>query len=69
MKIGSYIHIGDYSHLTCSGGVILDDVSGFSQGVRSYSASSHFSGKTLTSSTVPKEYLNLQKNLSVLVCM
>ena len=30
LKIGSYIHIGDYSQLTCSGGVILDDFSGFS---------------------------------------
>jgi len=61
LKIGSYIHIGDYCHLTCSGGVTLDDFSGFSQGVRIYSASSDFSGKTLTSPTVPQEYLNVTK--------
>lgn len=57
--IGSYIHIGGYCHLTCSGGISLGDFSGLSQGVRIYSVSDDYSGDCLTNPTVPRAFLNV----------
>ncbi|MDB2508556.1 acyltransferase [Planktomarina temperata] len=59
LKIGSYIHIGGGCHLTCAGGIELSDFSGLSQGVRIYSGSDDYSGKSLTNPTVPRKYLNV----------
>ena len=58
LKIGSYVHIAGGCHLSCAGGIELSDFSGLSQGVRIYSSSDDYSGKSLTNPTVPKEYLN-----------
>lgn len=60
LKIGSYTHIGSGCHLGCAGGVELSDFSGLSQGVRIYSGSDDYSGKSLTNPTVPKKYLNVK---------
>lgn len=59
LKIGSYIHIGGGCHLNCAGGIELSDFSGLSQGVRIYSGSDDYSGKSLTNPTVPREFLNV----------
>ena len=59
LKIGSYVHIGNDCYISCVGGVELLDFSGLSQGVRIYSASDDYSGKSLTNPTVPKKYLNV----------
>lgn len=59
LKIGSYIHISGGCHLTCAGGIELSDFSGLSHGVRIYSGSDDYSGKSLTNPTVPRKYLNL----------
>ena len=60
LKIGSHIHIGGGCHLTCAGGVELSDFSGLSQGVKIYSGSDDYSGKSMTNPTVPEKYLNLK---------
>ena len=66
LKIGRYIHIGGTCHISCAGGVELEDFSGLSQGVRIYSASDDYSGNTLTNPTVPKEFLNVTlKSVSI----
>ena len=62
LKVGSYIHIGGDCHLTCTGGIELSDFSGLSQGVRIYSGSDDYSGKSLTNPTVPEKYLNVKVN-------
>jgi galactoside O-acetyltransferase len=56
VEIGSYVHIGSHSHLSGGGGICLGDFSAISQGVKIYSRSDDFSGKTLTNPTVPPEF-------------
>lgn len=56
LTLGSYIHIGEGCYLGCGGGVTLDDFSGLSQGVKIYSGTDDYSGKTLTNPTVPDAY-------------
>lgn len=60
LTLGNYIHIGGGCHLSCIGGITLHDFSGISQGVRIYSGSDDYSGKSLTNSTIPRKYLNLK---------
>lgn len=60
LNLGNYIHIGGGCHLTCAGGITMHDFSGISQGVRIYSGSDDYSGKSLTNSTIPHKYLNLK---------
>jgi galactoside O-acetyltransferase len=60
LTIGSYVHIGGYCFLACSGGVTLEDFSGLSQRVAIYSASDDYSGAALTNPTIPQEYLNVK---------
>jgi galactoside O-acetyltransferase len=59
LKIGSYVHIAGGCYLACAGGIELSDFSGLSQGIRIYSGSDDYSGKSLTNPTVPKKYLNV----------
>lgn len=59
LKLGSYIHVGTNCYLACAGGVELSDFSGLSQGVRIYSSSDDYTGKSLTNPTVPADFLNL----------
>ncbi|MEP3180734.1 MAG: acyltransferase [Lentilitoribacter sp.] len=59
LMIGNYVHIGGNCHITCAGGVELADFSGLSQGVRIFSGSDDYSGKSLTNPTIPKEFLNV----------
>jgi acetyltransferase-like isoleucine patch superfamily enzyme len=57
IRIGSYVHIAAHVDIFGGKGVILGDFSGLSHGVRVYSVSDDYSGKSLTNPTVPKEYL------------
>lgn len=59
IKIGSYVHIGNSCHINGSGGVEILDYSTISQGVRIYSASDDFSGKSHTNPTMPLSTRNL----------
>lgn len=58
LNIGDHIHIGGGGHITCAGGVDLEDFSNISQGVRIYSGSDDYTGASLTNSTIPAKYLN-----------
>lgn len=58
LTLGSHIHIGAGSHITCAGGVTMADFSTLSQGVRIYSVSDDYSGAALTNPTVPLPYSN-----------
>jgi len=53
LNIGNYVHIGSCCYLGCQGGVIMNDFSGISQGVRVYSATDDYSGISLTNPTIP----------------
>lgn len=61
LTIGSYVHIGAYSYISAGETVILDDFSGLSQGVKIYTHSDDYSGKSLTNPTVPAEYKKITK--------
>ena len=61
LKIGSWVHIGGYSFLAASEGLVFEDFSGISQGVRIYTGSDDYSGKALTNPTVPAQYTNVQR--------
>jgi acetyltransferase-like isoleucine patch superfamily enzyme len=56
LSLGNYIHIGGGCHLSCTGGVTLADFSGLSQGVRIYSGTDDYTGKSLTNPTIPQKY-------------
>lgn len=60
IEIGSNVHIGGYCYLGGGGGIIMEDFSGISQGVRVYSASDDYSGKYMTNPTVPAEFTGVQ---------
>ncbi|WP_206080352.1 acyltransferase [Pacificoceanicola onchidii] len=55
-SIGSFIHIGGGCHLACVSDVTLEDFTGLSQGVKLYSASDDYSGRSLTNPTIPPEF-------------
>ena len=57
LSVGSNVHIGGGSHLSCSGSIQIEDFVTISQGVKIYSASDDYSGKKLTNPTVGKPYI------------
>lgn len=61
LNLGSFIHIGGYCALFAGRGIIMNDFSGLSQGVRIYSATDDYSGQHLTNPTIPEKYLNITK--------
>lgn len=56
LKLGSFVHIGGFSHILANGGVEMKDFSGLSQGVKIYSKNDDYSGEFLTNSTIPEKY-------------
>jgi galactoside O-acetyltransferase len=56
LTLGSNIHISNNCSLACSGGVELKDFSGLSSGVKIYSASDDYLGRSMTNPTVPEKY-------------
>ena len=61
LVIGSYIHIGGFCHLMANAGIEIKDFSGLSQGVKIYSKTDDYSGKSLTNPTVPEKYELVKK--------
>ena len=59
VTLGSYIHMGGYCMLSAGDGIVMDDFSGLSQGVRIYSRTDDYSGKFLTNPTVPEKYIGI----------
>lgn len=56
IDLGSYIHIGGYCSVLAAEGVVIDDMSTLSWGVRLFTRSDDFSGEWMTNPTVPSEY-------------
>ncbi len=59
LTMGNNIHVAAYCFINAGAGVILEDFSGYSQGVRIYSRSDDFSGKSMTNPTVPPQYCDV----------
>ena len=57
IRIGSYVHIAAHVDIFGGKGVVLADFSGLSHGVRIYSVSDDYSGRSLTNPTVPREFV------------
>ena len=66
LSLGSYIHIGSFSFLVASEGIKIEDFSGLSQGVKIYSKTDDYSGKSLTNPTIPKNYRTVKKGKVIL---
>ena len=61
LELGSYTHIGAFSHILACEGVEIRDFSGLSQGVKIYSKTDDYTGHSLTNPTVPNEYKAFKK--------
>mgnify|MGYP001217029083 CR=1 FL=1 len=59
LNIGKYVHICGNTLIACAGGVEINDFSSVAQGVRIYSRSDDFSGKTLTNGIVPSSLVKV----------
>lgn len=66
LKIGSYVHIGSFCHLLASEGIELKEFSGLSQGVKVYSKTDDYSGRSLTNPTVSNKYKSIKKGEVIL---
>ncbi|APO67485.1 O-acetyltransferase LpxA-like protein [Rhizobium gallicum] len=66
VELGSHIHIASSTVVMGGAGVVLSDFSGLSHGVRIYSVSDDYSGRSLTNPTVP-EHLRIPKKGRVVV--
>jgi acetyltransferase-like isoleucine patch superfamily enzyme len=56
LRLGSFIHIASYCLLSAGAGIVMEDFSGLSQGVRIYSRTDDYTGKHLTNPTVPVRF-------------
>lgn len=56
ITMGSHIHIAGYCVLGGGAGIVMEDFSGLSHGVRLYSCSDDYSGRTMTNPMVPEQY-------------
>lgn len=57
LEIGSYVQISAYSFINGMEDVILHDFVTFAPGVKVFSTSDDYSGKTLTNASIPPTYL------------
>jgi len=61
LEIGSFIHISGGCHLAASAPLTFGDFSGLSQGVRIFTATDDYTGKTLTNPMVPAKFKDVTK--------
>ncbi len=59
----SHIHISSFCSLGGRAGIVMENFSGLSAGVRIFSASDDYSGDFMTNPTVPEEYTNVQEGV------
>ena len=59
LDIGSNVHIASYCLVAATGGIKFGDFSGIAHGVKLYSSSDDYSGKSMTNPTVPAKYKNM----------
>lgn len=60
VRIGSHVQIGIGCVLGAKGGIVLEDYSSLSHGVRILTAVDDFGGRHMTNSTLPREVLGVQ---------
>lgn len=53
VRLGSFVHIGSHAFIGGGGGVVMEDFSGLSGGVRIYTGNEDYLGGQLTNPTVP----------------
>jgi acetyltransferase-like isoleucine patch superfamily enzyme len=56
VRLGSFIHVAGYVLLSAGDGIVMEDFSGLSHGVRVYSRSGDYGGQYLTNPMVPAAY-------------
>lgn len=61
LTIGSYVHISGGCYIATAGGVVMEDFSGLSFGVRIFSGSDDYTGKGMTNPTVPAAFTAVRK--------
>ena len=66
LEIGSYVQISAYSFINGMADVILQDFVTFAPGVKIFSTSDDYSGRTMTNATLPAEYLGSESKKVVL---
>lgn len=59
LELGSYIHIGGHCTILASAGVVMEDYSCLSHGVRLFTKSDDYSGEFMTNPTVPTHLTNV----------
>lgn len=59
--LGSYVHIGGFCHILANNGIEIKNFSGLSQGVKIYSRTDDYSGRSLTNPTIPNKYKSVKK--------
>ena len=60
LLVGNNVHIGGYCFLSCGEDIVMSDFTGLAQGVRIYTRTDDYSGKTLTNPTIPKKYTGIR---------
>lgn len=60
VNLGSYIHIGGYCALLAAEGIVMEDLSTISWGVKIFTRSDDFSGNHMTNPTVPSKYTGIK---------
>jgi acetyltransferase-like isoleucine patch superfamily enzyme len=55
ISIGSYVHVGSHCSLSGAGGLVMDDFSCLSHGVKLFSSRDDFSGLAMTNASVPDD--------------
>jgi acetyltransferase-like isoleucine patch superfamily enzyme len=60
LLIGNNVFIGGYCFLSCGENITMSDFSGLAQGVRIYTRTDDYTGKTLTNQTIPKKFTGIK---------
>lgn len=61
IQLGSYIHIGGYCALLAGEGIVMEDFTTTSWGVKIFTRSDDFSGEYMTNPTVSERYTNVKR--------
>ncbi|MGZ8261984.1 MAG: acyltransferase [Methylotenera sp.] len=60
LNLGSYIHIGGYCALLAAEGIVMEDLTTISWGIKIFTRSDDFSGNHMTNPTVPAKYTDIK---------
>ncbi len=66
IQLGSHVHIGAYSALFGSQGIILGHYAGLSARVTIYTTSDDYLGRGMTNPTIPEQFRHVKKGATVL---